>query len=431
LRVWQAHLLPLIWVGGFFVFMGTRWAYSMRYFLPIYPFLCLFAAWALIELWQRLRCEAPSEGASHVERGARKPRAILPALLMGGVLAGTFAWAWAFTGAVYRQDHTRIQASQWIYENIPASFHLAIETPEGLRHASVSAPEGLIITSLMPYVQPFSPLASGELAGLEISHAALLGPGKPGSLRIVVAADAAGENPLAEATLSVEYQENDPTGPALAAAFPGGRVEAGQIYYLIVSQVSGGSVQVSRSVISNENWDEGLPVSLEGQVPAGQVYRFLEMEVRWYDDENKRQMFLANLAQVDYIFLPSQRGIWSTCRLPRTYPMTMEYYRALFDGRLGFDLAAVFTVPLRFGPLQISDVGGTVAWNRTPSLPVFNNHLLAAEEAFSVYDHPPVWIFKKRPDFDLQAVNSLLEAIDLSQAVVQAPLEADGPPCQE
>jgi hypothetical protein len=29
--------------------MGTRWVKSVRYFLPIYPFLCLLAAWLLIE----------------------------------------------------------------------------------------------------------------------------------------------------------------------------------------------------------------------------------------------------------------------------------------------------------------------------------------------------------------------------------------------
>ena len=34
---WMAHALPVAWSGSYFVFMGTRWVQSIRYFLPIYP----------------------------------------------------------------------------------------------------------------------------------------------------------------------------------------------------------------------------------------------------------------------------------------------------------------------------------------------------------------------------------------------------------
>jgi hypothetical protein len=85
---------------------------------------------------------------------------------------------------------------------------------------------------------------------------------------------------------------------------------------------------------------------------------------------------------------------------------------------------------MRLGPLYISDVGGTWAWNSIPRLPLFNNSLLAAEEAFSVYDHPPVWVFAKRADFDLSAAEAVLSAIDLSQVVVQHPFNATGAPCK-
>jgi hypothetical protein len=296
---WRAHTLPLVWVGGYFAYMGTRWVKSVRYFLPIYPFLCLLAAWALVELWRTFR-EREAQATAHADQPLR--RTILggmSVLLYATVTLGTLTWAYAFVKAVYMQDHTRIQATHWIYQNIP-----------------------------------------------------------PGS------------------------------------------------------------------VIANENWDESIPMPMDGYDPFGQLYHGMTMEVRWFDDQHKKDMFLETLPAVDYIFLPSQRGIWSISRIPKTYPMTMEYYRALFDGRLGFDLVAMFTSPIRIGPLEISDVGGTVAWGHAPSLPLFDGSFFGAEEAFTVYDHPPVWIFKKRADFDLDRARAILDSVDLSQVVIQTAREA-------
>ncbi len=167
----------------------------------------------------------------------------------------------------------------------------------------------------------------------------------------------------------------------------------------------------------------------EGYDPFGNFYRGLTMEVRWSDDENKRAMFIDTIAQADYIIVPSQRAVWASCRLPRTYPMTMAYYSALFSGQLGFDKVAEFNAPLRLGPLYVSDLAGSVAWGHPPTLPVFNASPLAAEEAFSVYDHPPVWIFHKRPDFNINSVLGVLYSIDLGQVVIQSPRTATGAPC--
>lgn len=309
---WRSHLLPLAWAGGFFLFMGTRWASSMRYFLPIYPFLILFAAWLLHRLFTT-ETHIPSTG----RQLPNYSRSLAPSLLAGLVLGSTLIWAFAFVNAVYRQEHTRIQASKWIYANIPAEPGPDIDITDG----------------------------------------------SPGDSRL------------------------------------------------------------ARPVIANESWDESLPLPVQGIDPS-QRYTLLTMEVRWYDSENKRQMFLENLDQVDYIILPSQRAIWSASRIPLTYPMTMKYYQALFSGQLGFDLVATFTSPLKIGPLYISDVGGRIDWDRTPHLPLFNDNVFAAEEAFSVYDHPPVWIFNKRPDFNLAEVKSILNSVDLSEVVIQAPGEA-------
>ncbi len=297
---WRSHLLPLLWGLGYFLFMGTRWVKSIRYFLPVYPIFCLYAAWGLFEIRRSLMNRLVKPTADYENSFKDGNKAILvnlaQALTTGLVLIGTVVWATAFVNAVYRDGHTRIEASEWIYANIPAG-----------------------------------------------------------------------------------------------------------------------------STISNENWDEGLPLSINDAAPHDYDYDLITMEVRWYDNEDKLNMFVENLEKTDYIILPSQRAIWSVSRLPLTYPMTMEYYQALFDGRLGFDLVAVFHHPLAVGDLYVSDVGGKVSWGEKPGLPIFNYGIFAAEEAFSVYDHPPIWIFVKRSDFDLEAAHSVLASIDLSKVIIQSP----------
>jgi hypothetical protein len=429
-RDWKLHLIPLVWVGGYFLFMGTRWVKSVRYFLPIYPFLALFAAWALVELWRKF-VQAP-KGARTPESaptptGSSPPlrRMLVPVLLGAIVLLGTLAWADAFVTAIYRTDHTRIQASRWIYNNIPAPFQLTLVTAQGMAGVPIGAQDDLILSPAVAYIRPFTPQVSGDLARVTLAHAAVVSGEGSGQVRLLIARDTLGQDVVAETILEVPGMSGWQAGPTLTASFTPARLEANQPYFLIVSPLGAVSVHINRTVISNENWDEGLPVYDAGYNPFGDFYRGLTMEVRWYDDENKRQMFLENLSQVDFIILPSQRAIWSASRIPRTYPMTLEYYRALFDGRLGFDLVAEFDSPMRLGALFISDVGGVFAWGVKPKLPLFNYSQIAAEEAFSVYDHPPVWIFKKRADFSLETARTILGSIDLSQVVVQGPRDAE------
>ena len=50
---WLVHAIPVAWSLLYFLFMGTRWVKSIRYFLPIYPTLFLLGGWALWAIWQR------------------------------------------------------------------------------------------------------------------------------------------------------------------------------------------------------------------------------------------------------------------------------------------------------------------------------------------------------------------------------------------
>jgi hypothetical protein len=111
---WRRHILPVVWVGLFFGWQGIGWVLTMRYFLPVYPFLILLAAWALVTLWDRLTGLVEERGA-----GRRSWPVILAAGLIGCVLLGTYAWAFAFS-RIYTRPVTRVAASAWMYEHVPS-----------------------------------------------------------------------------------------------------------------------------------------------------------------------------------------------------------------------------------------------------------------------------------------------------------------------
>ncbi len=142
------------------------------------------------------------------------------------------------------------------------------------------------------------------------------------------------------------------------------------------------------STIANEHWDDSLPVRLDGKDPYPKIYQGVQLE--WFntDSPEKLQQILDRLDQADYLTISSNRVYDSIVRLPMRFPMTMRYYDALFAGRLGFDRVAEFTSYPAILGIPISDQ--------------------PAEEAFTVYDHPRVQIFRKSEQYDRASVQRIL-----------------------
>ncbi len=150
-----------------------------------------------------------------------------------------------------------------------------------------------------------------------------------------------------------------------------------------------------------EHWDDGLPLDLDQRSHRD----YATVTLANYDDDTpaKLERLLADLDRTDYLIVSSNRLVDSIPRLPMRYPMTTRYYQALASGTLGFTRAAEFTSYPQLGSLRIPDQ--------------------SAEEAFSVYDHPRVQIFRKDATWDRAQAHTLLGAVDWD-AVVRVPAAA-------
>ena len=407
---WKRLLLPFFWTTLFFLFMSTRFVKNNRYFLPVYPGFCIAAAWGFIH---RFRTS---------ERNFSR---ILCCLAGAMIMGGTLIWSGAFMRSVYGQKHSRVEAVEWIYDNIPSLFQLAdIEDGNIMSTVPIPADEHEMLLPDVTITKRFRPYQDTAVNTLRIPKARLISGGSepvPVTLVIELCDEGNGGTCIFHKEQTVEA---GPEEMLLDIPLRSIKFTANNVYSLSVTVKEGPGLSLRRIVLANENWDEGLPFRMRGLDPFGQLYTGITNEVRWYDVQEKADMFMRVLTQADYLILPSQRGIWSVCRIPRTYPMTMAYYQALFDGSLGFRLAGEFQRPIRIGPLYISDLAGTVT-TEMPELPVVNLSSWAAEEAFSIYDHPPVWIFEKTDDFSEAKLREFLESFDLSKVVIQGPKDAE------
>ncbi|MCE1254487.1 MAG: DUF2298 domain-containing protein [Anaerolineae bacterium] len=176
------------------------------------------------------------------------------------------------------------------------------------------------------------------------------------------------------------------------------------------------------------SWDDPLPLGLDGFNPFDNTYGLyrsdLNFEMYWDDNQEKLKRFETILDQTDYIYITSNRQWGTTVRVPERYPLTTAYYRNLigcpdgqdilycysvaepgmYQGQLGFDLVQIVQSDPNLGSIR------------------FNTQF--AEEAFTVYDHPKVLVFKKNGDYSADAMRAILESVDLTTVIHLTPRQA-------
>ncbi len=408
--IWKGerrHLLLWGWTAFYFIWQSMQFNPTMRYQLPIYPLLALMASWVVTRKYS-------SRITHHASR-------IIGTL----VLILTIAWGYAYH-TIYTRDETRIAASRWIYQNVPSGINAHITTTDGEFIQPLTFTNGAVISQDAPFTTTLIPMQDGILTEISLGYIDDTMGASERDLRLLVAyaANPLPEQILAQAVTTADFSTNDdPRGIPLTLQLDTPLMVTKGEYFTLQFETDGNLTISGAAVINETSYDYGLPFRIDGFDAFAGMYRGdLVLEVYWDDNADKLTRLTSYLDQGDYIFIPTNHQYAQITRLPERYPLTTEYYRQLIacegediiacyrnaevgiEGNLGYDLVGVFkSYPTIFG-ISINDQ--------------------AAEEAFTFYDHPKVFVFKKRNDYNHAEVAAILGAVDLSNVVHLTPKEA-------
>lgn len=277
------------------------------------------------------------------------------------------------------------------------------------------------------YIDNFTANATGSVSEIFLPYALQQNPGVPGKTKISVSLydGISSTTAITQAEVMLEPNQTPGSkGTPLTIKFPAPvRLFEDKPYFLRLEMLSPGVLALRGSSPANEStWDDGLPLRMDNYDGYGGLYqRDLRFEMYWDDNQDKVQRFVTTLDQADYLFISSNRQWGTTTRVQERYPLTTAYYRILmgcppekeiiwcysvaepgqFSGSLGFELVRTSQSDPNLG-----------SWR-------FNTQF--AEEAFTVYDHPKVLIFKKLQNFSVEKVQELLSQVDISQIVRVTP----------
>ncbi|MBW4436989.1 MAG: glycosyltransferase family 39 protein [Pleurocapsa minor GSE-CHR-MK-17-07R] len=455
------NILLLAWVTFYFAFMGRNWVMTMRYFIPLYASLAVLAAWGMHELFIIAREKALLRRA----RGLVLRRGFAWGVLI--VVAGfTTLWAAMYTN-VYRNLLTRVQAGHWVWENTPGDFAMEIDTGDGRSDQMVSLNDGQYQTRAVPLTSVAIPsfnrfnsddndlvakstrwdesiptssdrFVASETGTIRSFYAPHLGDPNDdpeNEVLSIVVRRYADNAVVATATIDQNLtRDTHITGDRVEVAFDAPfEVTQGEEFFFDVELISGGPVISGGTIFTWEGaWDDPVPlkvcslpdgITLADSPPPGTVGDSrncnsrdpwwglvigYQQDIVYEDGPEKLAALYRSLDNSDYIAISSNRFYDTLNRNPLRWPLTGVYYDALFSGRLGWELVATFQESYELGPLRVSDQY-LPTYNGYYGGDLFNEY--ESEEAFSVYDHPVVFIFQRSENYDPEVVRDILGTV--------------------
>ncbi|MBN1579239.1 MAG: phospholipid carrier-dependent glycosyltransferase, partial [Anaerolineae bacterium] len=126
-RPWMEEWILLGWALPYFILTGSFMVKFMRYMLPLLPLFILMGA-AMVEQiskWanSKLQMADGDKGiGDRVRFAIHQLLSVIPHLVLLAALLWSLAFMW-----MYAQEHPWIQASKWIYQNVPDGTIIAVE----------------------------------------------------------------------------------------------------------------------------------------------------------------------------------------------------------------------------------------------------------------------------------------------------------------
>ena len=157
-----------------------------------------------------------------------------------------------------------------------------------------------------------------------------------------------------------------------------------------------------RSTIANEDGGDSLPLKIDGVL--FKLYKIINLDLYSPDTRTKMLKLSADLEKSDYIFISNNKLYSAIPKNLKSYTYTANYYRLLFRNELGFTLTKVFTnYPTFFGIIINDDT---------------------SEQAFTIYDHPKVLIYKNNKSLSKEAIFKKITSSILDKKI-KAPYSLD------
>lgn len=160
------------------------------------------------------------------------------------------------------------------------------------------------------------------------------------------------------------------------------------------------------SNITNEYWDDSLPLDFSNRSFTDYKNNMLPL----YDPDTTQKWDQINsiITNTDYIIMSSNRVWGSVPQVPNQYPLTTNFYQQLFDEKNDFQkVAEINSYPginlpfmkkcIYIGPTNFPYKDKRNVWLSIDNFCQYPGVYLRddiAEEAFTVYDHPKVLIYK-------------------------------------